>query len=139
MLPSTKSNLCSILFLEQVKFQYSKYFFEIYWGCFRSSLERVPSNNYSGMSLFTIIIIHKKAKLSVRYPSYGKSSIKPATLSNKPPLFRGRKLITPPPPFPSLFFSNDRLCLSVMTWWGLIQDGLLTCELVWSSESKWDV
>ena len=97
MLPSTKSNLCSILFLEKVKFQYSKYFEINFIGvAFAAHWKEFPQIIIQ--ACLTIIIIHKKAKLCVPYPSYGKSSIKPATLSNKPPpLFRGRELITPPP------------------------------------------
>ena len=111
MLPSTKSNLCSILFLEKVKFQYSKYFEINFIGvAFAAHWKEFPQIIIQ--ACLTIIIIHKKAKLCVPYPSYGKSSIKPATLSNKPPppLFRGRELITPPPsllsPPPSPHYSS---------------------------------
>ena len=109
MLPCTKSNLCSILFLEQVIFQYSKYFFEIYWGCFRSSLERVPPDNYSLRHVFVYNIIHKEGKAICpfpwpNYPNYHKSSIKPLPPSQLRPLslisppFQGKKVNKPLPP-----------------------------------------
>ena len=107
MLPSTKSNLCSILFLEKVKFQYSKYFEINFIGvAFAAHWKEFPQIIIQ--ACLTIIIIHKKAKLCVPYPSYGKSSIKPATLSNKPPPppIQGKRVNNPstlsskPPPSP---------------------------------------